>query len=109
MAKNFRVRGFRGSVSFVTSMTSAFCGDCNRLRLMADGNLKVRSVLWTPYTACMCPVMTVTAGSPCQVNATLIHAAAGALIAISRAGRWQACQTGAYSPHHSAGVPLWRK
>jgi len=41
VAKNFRVPGFRGTVSFVTSMTSAFCGDCNRLRLMADGNLKV--------------------------------------------------------------------
>jgi molybdenum cofactor biosynthesis enzyme MoaA len=40
VAKNFRVRGHRGSVSFVTSMTQAFCGDCNRLRLMADGNLK---------------------------------------------------------------------
>lgn len=23
-------------------MTKAFCGDCNRLRLMADGNLKVK-------------------------------------------------------------------
>jgi molybdenum cofactor biosynthesis enzyme MoaA len=43
VAKNFRVRGYRGTVSFVTSMTSAFCGDCNRLRLMADGNLKVCS------------------------------------------------------------------
>lgn len=42
VAKNFRVRGHRGSVSFVTSMTQAFCGDCNRLRLMADGNLKVQ-------------------------------------------------------------------
>ena len=42
VAKNFRVPGFCGSVSFVTSMTRAFCGDCNRLRLMADGNLKVR-------------------------------------------------------------------
>ena len=41
MAKNFRVPGFRGSVSFITSMTKAFCADCNRLRLMADGNLKV--------------------------------------------------------------------
>ena len=40
VAKNFRVKGFVGSVSFVTSMTQAFCGDCNRLRLMADGNLK---------------------------------------------------------------------
>lgn len=41
VAKNFRVPGFCGTVSFVTSMTQAFCGDCNRLRLMADGNLKV--------------------------------------------------------------------
>lgn len=43
VAKNFRVPGFRGSVSFITSMTKAFCSDCNRLRLMADGNLKVQS------------------------------------------------------------------
>lgn len=41
VAKNYRVPGFAGSVSFITSMTHAFCGDCNRLRLMADGNLKV--------------------------------------------------------------------
>jgi GTP 3',8-cyclase len=77
VAKNFYVPGHRGDVSFVTSMTSAFCGeecyqmhvpnpivsspaclcipavqidkaffflppgDCNRLRIMADGNLKV--------------------------------------------------------------------
>lgn len=41
VAKNFRVPGFKGSVSFITSMTATFCGDCNRLRLMADGNIKV--------------------------------------------------------------------
>lgn len=41
VAKNYRISGFKGSVSFVTSMTSAFCSDCNRVRLMADGNLKV--------------------------------------------------------------------
>ncbi len=41
VAKNFRVPGFKGSVSFITSMTHAFCGDCNRLRLLADGSLKV--------------------------------------------------------------------
>jgi len=44
VAKNFHIPGFKGSVSFITSMTQAFCGDCNRLRLMADGNLKVRPV-----------------------------------------------------------------
>eukprot|EP00210_Caulerpa_lentillifera_P004734 g4518.t1 len=41
VAKNYKVSGFTGSVSFITSMTNAFCGDCTRLRLMADGNLKV--------------------------------------------------------------------
>eukprot|EP00873_Tetraselmis_striata_P044321 jgi/Tetstr1/464585/TSEL_009341.t1 len=41
VAKNFRVNGFTGTVSFITSMTSNFCSDCNRIRLMADGNLKV--------------------------------------------------------------------
>mmetsp|Transcript_30597 Transcript_30597/g.79664 ORF Transcript_30597/g.79664 Transcript_30597/m.79664 type:complete len:428 (+) Transcript_30597:105-1388(+) len=41
VAKNFRVPGHVGIISFVTSMTSHFCGECNRLRLMADGNLKV--------------------------------------------------------------------
>ncbi|KAG6546567.1 hypothetical protein Mapa_012116 [Marchantia paleacea] len=40
-AKNFRVDGFEGTVSFITSMTHSFCGGCNRLRLMADGNFKV--------------------------------------------------------------------
>lgn len=30
-----------GSLSFVTSMTDHFCGGCNRVRLMADGALKV--------------------------------------------------------------------
>jgi cyclic pyranopterin phosphate synthase len=41
VARNYALAGHRGSVSFVASMTRAFCGDCNRLRLMADGALKV--------------------------------------------------------------------
>ncbi|EPS68483.1 hypothetical protein M569_06285, partial [Genlisea aurea] len=40
-AKNFRVRGHRGTVSFITSMTEHFCAGCNRLRILADGNFKV--------------------------------------------------------------------
>ncbi|KAL2930314.1 GTP 3' 8-cyclase mitochondrial [Bienertia sinuspersici] len=40
-AKNFQVEGHCGTVSFITSMTEHFCGSCNRLRLLADGNLKV--------------------------------------------------------------------
>ena len=41
VAKNFTIDGHRGSVSFITSMTSSFCGGCNRLRVLADGALKV--------------------------------------------------------------------
>ncbi|ANB11595.1 Molybdenum cofactor biosynthesis protein A [Sugiyamaella lignohabitans] len=32
---------FAGKVGFITSMTSHFCGSCNRLRITSDGNLKV--------------------------------------------------------------------
>jgi molybdenum cofactor biosynthesis protein A len=41
VAKDFGVTGFQGTLGFVTSMTDSFCGDCNRLRLTADGQLKV--------------------------------------------------------------------
>ena len=40
-AKNFQIDGHTGTVSFITSMTEHFCAGCNRLRLLADGNLKV--------------------------------------------------------------------
>lgn len=40
-AKNFRIDGHCGTVSFITSMTEHFCAGCNRLRLLADGNFKV--------------------------------------------------------------------
>lgn len=40
-AKNFEIDGHQGAVSFITSMTEHFCAGCNRLRLLADGNLKV--------------------------------------------------------------------
>ncbi|EDO45891.1 predicted protein, partial [Nematostella vectensis] len=40
-SKGFQVPGFKGSVGFITSMSEQFCGSCNRLRITADGNLKV--------------------------------------------------------------------
>nr|XP_029732302.1 molybdenum cofactor biosynthesis protein 1-like isoform X2 [Aedes albopictus] len=40
-SKAYRVPGFRGQIGFITSMTEHFCGSCNRLRITADGNLKV--------------------------------------------------------------------
>ncbi|XP_014898613.1 molybdenum cofactor biosynthesis protein 1 isoform X1 [Poecilia latipinna] len=40
-AKTFNVPGFKGQLGFITSMSDNFCGSCNRLRITADGNLKV--------------------------------------------------------------------
>lgn len=39
-AKLWAVPGWRGTVGFITTITSAFCGTCNRVRLTADGALK---------------------------------------------------------------------
>eukprot|EP00171_Calliarthron_tuberculosum_P015232 IDg15232t1 len=39
--KHYRVPGFVGRVGFISSMTDHFCGSCNRLRVTADGALKV--------------------------------------------------------------------
>uniref|UniRef100_A0A8C6PN64 Molybdenum cofactor biosynthesis protein 1 n=1 Tax=Nothobranchius furzeri TaxID=105023 RepID=A0A8C6PN64_NOTFU len=40
-AKIFKVPGFTGQLGFITSMSDNFCSSCNRLRITADGNLKV--------------------------------------------------------------------
>jgi molybdenum cofactor biosynthesis enzyme MoaA len=40
-SKAYKVQGFRGQFGFITSMSEHFCGTCNRLRITADGNLKV--------------------------------------------------------------------
>ncbi|ETV83783.1 molybdenum cofactor biosynthesis protein A, variant [Aphanomyces astaci] len=40
-SKSFALPDAPGRFSFITSMSEHFCGGCNRLRLTADGNLKV--------------------------------------------------------------------
>uniref|UniRef100_H2YXT8 cyclic pyranopterin monophosphate synthase n=1 Tax=Ciona savignyi TaxID=51511 RepID=H2YXT8_CIOSA len=37
----YRVKGYAGKFGFITSMSDHFCGTCNRVRITADGNLKV--------------------------------------------------------------------
>lgn len=39
--KWYRIPGHMGRVGFITSMSEHFCGTCNRLRITADGELKV--------------------------------------------------------------------
>jgi len=45
-AKDFRIEGTNATIGFITTMTDHFCGDCNRLRLTADG--KLRNCLFSP-------------------------------------------------------------
>lgn len=39
--KHFQVKGHASTLGFITSMTEHFCGTCNRLRITADGKIKV--------------------------------------------------------------------
>jgi cyclic pyranopterin phosphate synthase len=39
-AKKYAIDGHRGSFAVITTMSAPFCGDCNRIRLTADGKLK---------------------------------------------------------------------
>ena len=41
ISKTFTAPGWGGSVGVISSMTSAFCAGCSRLRLTADGSLKL--------------------------------------------------------------------
>ena len=40
-SKAYQVEGYKGQFGFITSMSEHFCHSCNRLRITADGNLKV--------------------------------------------------------------------
>jgi cyclic pyranopterin phosphate synthase len=39
-AKNYQVPGHKGSFAVISTMSAPFCGDCNRIRLTADGKMK---------------------------------------------------------------------
>jgi cyclic pyranopterin phosphate synthase len=38
--KEYRIDGHKGTLSFITTMTQQFCGECNRIRLPAEGRIK---------------------------------------------------------------------
>ncbi len=38
-AKYWRILGAKGTVGFISAVTECFCGDCNRIRLSADGKI----------------------------------------------------------------------
>jgi cyclic pyranopterin phosphate synthase len=40
-ARPYRLAGARGTIGFISSVSEPFCGSCNRLRLTADGKLRL--------------------------------------------------------------------
>lgn len=44
-AKSYQIRGGLGTVGFISAMSDHFCGECNRIRMTADG--KLRSCLFS--------------------------------------------------------------
>jgi molybdenum cofactor biosynthesis protein A len=39
-AKKYKAVGHEGTFAFITTMSEHFCGDCNRMRITADGKMK---------------------------------------------------------------------
>jgi cyclic pyranopterin phosphate synthase len=39
-AKKFGIFGHAGTVSFISTLSDSFCGNCNRMRITADGKMK---------------------------------------------------------------------
>ncbi len=39
-SKNYRIKGFEGSFSVISTVTNPFCDSCNRIRLTANGTIK---------------------------------------------------------------------
>lgn len=43
-ARSWKIPGYKGSFGFISSMSDHFCATCNRLRLTADGQIKVSTI-----------------------------------------------------------------
>lgn len=39
-AKNYKIKGYKGSYAIISTVTNPFCDSCNRIRLTANGRLK---------------------------------------------------------------------
>jgi cyclic pyranopterin phosphate synthase len=74
VGKDFRLAGYPGTVSFVSSMTESFCGGCNRLRVTADGNIK--SCLFHPAEQSLRDAMRA-GGSDADIEALILSAVDG--------------------------------
>ncbi|GAA5855239.1 hypothetical protein JCM9279_007518 [Rhodotorula babjevae] len=72
----YRIPGYAGSFGFISSMTDHFCGGCSRLRVGADGRVKV--CLFGPPVLSLRPLLRASPASP-AADAALMHAVGGAV------------------------------
>jgi GTP 3',8-cyclase / cyclic pyranopterin monophosphate synthase len=70
--RHYQVEGFVGRVGFITSMSNHFCATCNRLRLTADGSIKV--CLFGQKEFSLRDLMRDTSLSPQERRAALVAA-----------------------------------
>jgi GTP 3',8-cyclase len=68
-AVEYRLRGGRGGVGFINSVSQPFCESCDRIRLTADGRL--RSCLFSLRETNLMPF--VRGGSDAEIQAALEH------------------------------------
>ena len=61
-SNNYKIEGFKGSFSIISSVTNPFCSTCNRIRLTADGKLK--NCLFSNSETALLP--TLRAGNPIE-------------------------------------------
>ena len=60
-ARSWMIPGYRGTFGFISSMSDHFCSSCNRLRLTADGQIKVFLKLLSNDQK---PILTLSQGLP---------------------------------------------
>ncbi|MFZ5814739.1 MAG: GTP 3',8-cyclase MoaA, partial [Bacillota bacterium] len=71
-AKYWRIPGAKGTVGFISAVTECFCGDCNRIRLSADG--KINPCLGHVHEVDLKPVLRNPEASLEQLSAVMADA-----------------------------------
>jgi len=66
-ARTWQIPGYKGSLGFISSMSDHFCSSCNRLRITADGQIKVITLHLSPNIK-LIPVIKVCLFDPLEVS-----------------------------------------
>ena len=45
--KNYKIKGYQGSFGIISTVSNPFCDSCNRIRLTANGKIKIKNCLFS--------------------------------------------------------------